>query len=135
MVAGNRTSLWLHLLAGGKIVAHDWIVTEVDHHLVSKVSDVLNRIHSLQSNSRKWESRISSGARTFGSLRKRIVDFCNQRWVVQRLGLHNLLLDQFVKGKEIGRLVLELAPSLCYIVLEGSDLSLDLFGEKTHGSL
>ena len=41
--------------------------------------------------------------------------------------LHDPLLDELVEGKEIGRLVvLEFAPNLCWIVLEGYDLGLDL---------
>ena len=48
--------------------------------------------------------------------------------MAQRPGLHDPLLDELVEGKEIGRsVVLELASSLCWIVLEGCDSYLEPF--------
>ena len=50
--------------------------------------------------------------------------------MVQWLGLYDPLLDQLIEGKKIGRpIVSKLAPSLCWIVLEGCDLGLELLVE------
>ena len=47
--------------------------------------------------------------------------------MVPRLDLHDPLLDQLIEGKEIRRhVVLELAPSLYWIILEGCDFGLEL---------
>jgi len=60
------------------------------------------------------------------------VNFCNQRWVVQRLGLHDPLLNQLAEDKKIGRHVfLELVPGLCWIVLKGCGLGLELLVEQS----
>jgi len=59
------------------------------------------------------------------------MDFYYQRWVAQRLGLHDPLLDDLIEGKEIRRpVILKLAPSLCLIVLEGCDLGLELLVDQ-----
>ena len=75
---------------------------EVDPHLVSEVSDVLNWIThygvEVESGSREFPRELAP-LDLFGE--RRIMDFCDQRRVVQRLGLHYPLLDQLVEGKEI----------------------------------
>ena len=49
----------------------------------------------------------------------------------EALSLHCPLLDQFIEGMEIRRLVaLEIALHLCWVVLEGCDLSLALLIEQ-----
>jgi len=82
-VAGNRTSLRLTFQAGGKNEAHDWIVMRVDHHLVPKVSDVLNWIiHSgvvVESGNREFPQEFTP-LDLFGG-------------PAPRLGLHDPLLD------------------------------------------
>ena len=52
--------------------------------------------------------------------------------MAQRLGLYNPLLDELIAGKKIGRpVILELAPSLCWIILGAYNLVLELLIEMS----
>ena len=112
-----------------KCVSHYWIIVGVDHHLILVVSNVLDQIaHSrIVIENESWEFSLEP-ALLYLLGEKGIENFGNLScWVALELGLPNPLLNQRVEGMEIRRpYVLELALHLCWAILEGRKLVLEL---------